>query len=594
MAATPPRTETVQAALARMRRQVAALATALGLASIVVSLVVSALGLRLHMAEIDRSGQVQLALQLEAFKRVFDRYRPLPALFSEHPTMIAFLREPDQPGNRAELERRLERLTGLTAALDVVLVDQEHRLFSSRDVLTAAEIAQPDLQNAPRQGRLGRAYLARPAGLEPLAQEPVYLFSHGIRDHGRYLGALVVALGLSQLEQIWALAPYPVRTIDQEGARTLGNTLSLAHEAGLTSMRAYSSALPQFGWTLQLFLSPAPAQWTGLTSGLLAFAVCLLLSAAILWIFARSQRATIQSLRARDLAQRLDRLVRQRTQELSRSNSQLAREVEERKQTEQELRTAQAGLVQTSKLAALGQMSAVLSHEFNQPLAAISSYVDNAVVLLERDDVDAGLDNLEQVRDMVQRLAAISKHLRNFARKPRETLSIVPVSAVLGDALEIMSGRLKSEGVTLDFRPPEQALWVQAGQIRLQQVIVNLISNAIQATREAQPTPMIQVWVSFDEGHVDIWVADNGTGLEPEVIPKVFDPFFTTKGVGEGLGLGLSISYSIIDDFGGQLSAGNGAADSAWPGACFRVHLIRCAEGPLGEATPSKSNESEP
>lgn len=111
MVAQPKRTEPVQDALARMRRQVVLLATLLGFASVIVSLVVATLGLRVHMAEIDRNGQVQLSLQLEAFKRVFDRYRPLPALFSEHPTMIAFLRDPDQPGNRAELERRLERLT---------------------------------------------------------------------------------------------------------------------------------------------------------------------------------------------------------------------------------------------------------------------------------------------------------------------------------------------------------------------------------------------------------------------------------------------------------------------------------------------------
>ncbi len=593
--------EPVQDALNRMRRQVVALASALGLASLVVSLVVGALGLRLHMAEIDRNGQVQLSLQLEAFKRVFDRYRPLPALFSEHPTMIAFLRDPDQPGNRAELERRLERLTGLTAALDVVLVDQKQRLFSSRDVLTPKELSHPDLQNAPRQGRLGRAYLAKPSRLEALAQEPVYLFSHGIRDHGSYLGALVVALGLSQLEQIWALAPYPVRTVDLGGERTLGNSLSLSLEPSLASMRSYASELPQFDWQLQLFLSPTPAHWTGLTSGLLALAVCVLLSGAILWIFSRSQRATIQSLRARDLAQRLDRLVRQRTKELSQSNSQLEREVEERKQTEEELRTAQAGLVQTSKLAALGQMSAVLSHEFNQPLAAISSYVDNAIVLLERDDLDAGLDNLERMRDMVQRLAAISKHLRNFARKPRESLSTVPVAAVLGDALEIMSGRLKAEGVRLDFRPPDQVLWVQAGQIRLQQVIVNLVSNAIQATRAAKPEPLIRLSVAYDDSHVDIYVADNGTGLDPNVITKIFDPFFTTKGVGEGLGLGLSISYGIIDEFGGKLSAGNGAPDSSLPGALFRVQLVRIIDGAKSENPRSESttatnqlNESDP
>ncbi len=568
-----------------MRRQALALALGLGAASLLVSVALGVLGLRLHLAEIDRNGQVQLALQLEAFKRVFDRYRPLPALFSEHPTMIAFLRDPDHPGNRAELERRIERLTGLTSALDVVVVDQHDRLFSTREVLTADELRLGDLEQAPRQGRLGRAFVPNPTGLEPLAQQPAYLFSHGIRDHGRYMGALVVGLGLSQLEQIWALAPYPVQVVDPLGSHQLGNSLSRSEAAGLTNMRAFSSSLPQFDWDLQVYLAQTPAQWTGLTSGLLAMAVCLLLSASIMWIFLRSQRATFQSLRARDMADRLDRLVRQRTQQLSQTNAQLAREVEERKQTEQELRTAQASLVQTSKLAALGQMSAALSHEFNQPLAAISSYVDNAVVFLEQDDSEAGLENLQQVRSLVQRLAAISKHLRNFARKPRENLSVVPVAAVVGDALEIMGGRLKSEQVRLVMQPPGEPLWARGGQIRLQQVIVNLISNAIEATRGAAPEPLIRLAVAHDDHHITISVSDNGTGLSAEVAAKVFDPFFTTKGIGEGLGLGLSISYRIVSDFGGKLSAHNGNADSDTPGARFDIVLERAPAPDAGADT---------
>ena len=122
---------------------------------------------------------------------------------------------------------------------------------------------------------------------------------------------------------------------------------------------------------------------------------------------------------------------------------------------------------------------------------------------------------------------------------------------------------LKARSAKTKLDLPKSELWVRGGQVRLQQVLVNLISNALDATSENKKPPTIFLSVAAAENNVLIKVRDNGPGLPEDVIEQMFDPFFTTKGTSKGLGLGLSISYNIIKDFGGELSASNHADGGA-------------------------------
>jgi len=275
----------------------------------------------------------------------------------------------------------------------------------------------------------------------------------------------------------------------------------------------------------------------------------------------------------REARQELEKQVRLRTHDLNQTNVKLMSEVNERKAAEEELRKTQADLVQAGKLAALGQMSAALSHELNQPLGAAKSYADNAAAYLDRDNKEQARDNVTRISSLIDRMAAIAKHLRNFARKPNEKLSSVPVATVINDALEILNQRVKTVGAKVSVDLPSNELWVVGGQVRLQQVLVNLISNGLDSI-EAAKIKKIEISAEKTNGNVIIRVRDFGPGIKPEAVGQIFDPFFSTKGVGKGLGLGLSISYNIIRDFDGKLTAQNHHEQ----GAVFTIELAAATD----------------
>jgi two-component system C4-dicarboxylate transport sensor histidine kinase DctB len=348
-----------------------------------------------------------------------------------------------------------------------------------------------------------------------------------------------------------------------------GHDLMAIDEAG--ARREYlvlAEAMPKAGWTVKVLLDTAWARSQAasvLVVALLVLALAAMAAAIVLQRRARmAERLTLQR-EAHDL---LERRVEMRTAELNQANTQLEREVAERRVTEEQLRKTQTDLVQAGKLAALGQMSAALSHEFNQPLAAVKTYAENAAVLIERGRVNEAGENISRISSLTDRMASISRHLRNFARKPNQKLSSVPLDEVAADALEIVGGRLRAAGVNCEIDLGTEPLAVRAGSVRLQQVLVNLIGNAVDAS-EGAAARAIEVSARRSGKKVRISVRDHGPGIKAAIAERIFDPFFTTKGVGKGLGLGLSISYNIVKDFGGSLSAHNHENG----GAVFEIEL---------------------
>ncbi|MEZ8030082.1 sensor histidine kinase [Enterovibrio norvegicus] len=235
---------------------------------------------------------------------------------------------------------------------------------------------------------------------------------------------------------------------------------------------------------------------------------------------------------------------------VKKTNQKLEAEVEERTLAEAKLRVTQDELVQAGKLAALGQLSVGITHEINQPLTAVNSHIRSAQRWLEQDRPDKVQNNLEKIQGLLEKVAAITRHLKAFSRKSDGKVDNVLLDEVIRDAIGLFETRQTS--VLIEYEKTEEQ-WVRANRIRLEQVLVNLISNALDAV-ENQPNSRVAVAVKGTSKGVQFSVKDNGLGIPSGDLSYLFDPFYTRKEVGKGLGLGLSIAYNIIQGFGGTIA----------------------------------------
>ncbi|KPQ22596.1 MULTISPECIES: sensor histidine kinase [unclassified Halomonas] len=370
------------------------------------------------------------------------------------------------------------------------------------------------------------------------------------------------------------LTPSGIQVQDVHGAHSQIVTfqeepLSDGHYLNLTR------EIPEFGWQMHILkpLSPVVnAQWmAALMAGGLYGVVTL--AAGIGWqrLRLRRERETFAERERQTLARVRDELemsVERRTRDLVASNQRLSDEIDERRRAEANLRQTQDELIQAAKLAVLGQLAAGINHELNQPLAAIRAYSENARRFIELSRVEQADANLEQIIELTQRMADISAQLRQFSRKSSDRPETISVQACADYALRLFQSRLRDDHVRVEQHWPEDTLWVKADLVRLEQVLVNLIGNALQAMKETA-TPQLTLSAHAENQQIIIRVADNGPGIPPSYLEQVFEPFFTTKAPGSGLGLGLSISSRIMDDLGGKLQAAN-LPDS---GACFTIIL---------------------
>jgi two-component system, NtrC family, C4-dicarboxylate transport sensor histidine kinase DctB len=314
--------------------------------------------------------------------------------------------------------------------------------------------------------------------------------------------------------------------------------------------------MPRADWRVQVFLDTAPfhAQARLNIMALLMFLGALAATSLVI-LQRRARLAERIALQERAQAE-LERRVMARTADLARANALIETEVAERRATEAELRQTQGDLVQAGKLAALGQMSAALSHEINQPLAAARNYADSAAILIDRGDSARAKENVGQILGLIDRMAAIARHLRHVARKPDTPLQDIVLADAVGEALKLLATRLDAAGVRVSVDLPSDLPLVRGGPVRLQQVLANILANAVDAV-EGTAHRVIEVTADVAAGRVQLSVRDHGAGVPQAIAERIFDPFFTTKRVGAGLGLGLSISYNIMKDFGGDLRVAN-------------------------------------
>ncbi|WP_321960618.1 ATP-binding protein [Paraburkholderia sp. J7] len=322
-----------------------------------------------------------------------------------------------------------------------------------------------------------------------------------------------------------------------------------------------SSPAPQGQDTIMVLLDTAGARRQQRLA--FAFVTGLFAIAALYALYAvQRRRVIVEKLKAQEALRRandqLETTVAQRTAALTQANAQMQREIAERERTEQRLRATQQEVVHAGKLAVIGQMAAGLTHELNQPLVAIRTLCDNARTFFERNQPAQAIANLERVGRLVDSMAVLTSELKAFARKPDVERVAVSLGEAVAHARLIYESRIRDEAVQLDVRiAPGTTVYAESSQ--LQQVIVNLLGNALDAVRDASKRVIAMEASEPDaQGRVRFTIDDSGPGIAPEVRAHLFEPFVTTKPRGQGLGLGLAITSRIVEGFGAKITATNG------------------------------------
>ena len=272
-------------------------------------------------------------------------------------------------------------------------------------------------------------------------------------------------------------------------------------------------------------------------------------------------------------SQKYSKRLKQESDDLRALNMRLQAEITERKRAQKNLEVAEQSLQQQSKLAALGQMSAAVSHELNQPLAAMRTYLAGSRLLLQRKRHEEAESSFQRVEDLLDRMGALTRQLKSFARKGEDDLQPVDMRSSLKAAFSLMAPQLGTRDIKVTRNVPSQPAMVLADELRVEQIIVNLFRNALDAMKSVDE-PHLDILLTIGDT-VTLSVKDNGHGInDPE---QLFEPFYTTKKPGEGIGLGLAISAGIASDLGGSLTARN----SERGGAVFELQLPRIEENTL-------------
>jgi two-component system C4-dicarboxylate transport sensor histidine kinase DctB len=324
-----------------------------------------------------------------------------------------------------------------------------------------------------------------------------------------------------------------------------------AYLAGEAVMRL-ESRIPFRDWRMTSFTSYASVRErvnAVLALEIMGFAILLALS-----FYALNRRTALRMA-----------LFQRESAELRALNVALQREIAERKRVQETLAVAEQTLEQSSKLAALGEMSAAVSHELNQPLAAMKTYLAGARLLLRRNRQEEALSSFGRIDDLIERMGAITRQLKSYARKGQEVFSPVDMGDALTSSLSMMEPQLKQRQVQISRIVPDTPVEVMGDRLRIEQVMVNLLRNAIDATK-SERHPKVEIILSAGET-ATLTVRDNGPGIED--LDALFEPFYTTKQAGDGVGLGLAISSGIVNDLGGRLMARNGQNG----GAVFEMQL---------------------
>lgn len=513
---------------------------------------------------------------LRLLESELQKFRLLPIVLSEYPDLRAALRS-----GRVDmaLNDKLAVLKARTGAGVIFVLDRRGRTVAASNARMPDSFVGQDYSFRPyyRLGwtKGGSEYFA----LGTVSHRPGLYLSRRIETSEGPIGVIVVKIEFDAIERTWrdrralsfvadgngvlllssdpalrfrtlrSIAPARKAQIKQAlqfgGAPLTPARIAIDPDGftrmpdGMQAMTA-SLAAPVAGWRLYHVEPLADALRAARQRAEIAtilFVILLsLLVAAIGWAIVRSRRAI-------DARALLEREVALRTDDL-------AREMGARATADQRYRQAREELAHANRLGTLGTISAGVAHEINQPVATIRTFAENASAFLDREQPGQAATNLREIVAMTDRIGSITAQLRRYARRGVGVIGPVSLADAIDGVRLLVGDQFRSAGVRLDLPTPAPGMKVRAGRIRLEQVLVNLLTNALEAVR-GQPDPWVTVTLTQRDGRIILDVRDSGTGIDPAIADQLFMPFATTKT--GGLGLGLHIARDIMVEFGGSL-----------------------------------------
>ncbi|SLN23209.1 C4-dicarboxylate transport sensor protein DctB [Pseudoruegeria aquimaris] len=523
------------------------------------------------------TAQVRQALYSGNLLSELRRNAIVPQLLARDPTLIGALNS----GDYSQTSQRLISLVEQIAAGSLMLLDENGRVVaaSDRNLIGKNLRTEPYFVEAVRSNDTVFTQIRTETGATD------FFYSRKMEGVLNTQGVIVVGVDLRKFESTWSSISDAVLVTDSEGTiilateprwrgRTEAEALAeLPAPSAITralratadwpalpvdaylqgdSLMRLESRIPFQGWRMTSFTTYNSVRER--VNGVLALEIMGFAMLLAMAFYLLSRKAQLRSL-----------IFQRESAELRELNQRLQREISERQRVEKNLEVAEQTLAQSSKLAALGEMSAAVSHELNQPLAAMKTYLAGAKLLLQRKRPEEAVASFQRIDDLIERMGAITKQLKSYARKGGEEFVPVDTRDAVLSALSMMEPQLRRRQVRITKSIPAEPVLIMGDRVRLEQVIINLFRNALDATRTVAD-PEIEILLSAGET-VTLTVRDNGTGIED--LESLFEPFYTTKQPGDGVGLGLAISSGIVKDLGGRLTARNGEDG----GAVFQVRL---------------------
>ena len=523
----------------------------------------------------------RLSLYQESLRSTINRISHLPRVVVSHPYTIEMLRD----GTKVELlNEYLKTVSDKANSAALYILDAKGTTVAASNYTSPESFVGNNYRfrryftDAVKDGQ------ATFFAIGVTTSRPGYFLSEAIVENGAVLGVAVVKVEFNELLEAWSGAGEDVLITDEDDvtvlasdSRYLYKPLKKVSPERLQDMRdskkftgydlkklEFNSAdglfagridvdgegfsistvgTSELGWKLHFLTPLSPVQKSAYVFTAFVLLGCGLLASVLLFMRAKEKQGVLE-------AKALE------AERVSKINKKLELEVQVRKATENQLREAQSEVIQSSRLAALGKMSAAIVHEVNQPVSAIRLFTASGGLLIKERRYKDARKVFDNIKVMTERLGSITSDLLVFSRKPVAS----PQTCDLNECVETILLQYKPEldllDVAIDIKLSKHLVLVKGSKVRFEQIVSNLVKNAFQACEEVK-SPKIILKTSVKKNSCYLSVQDNGKGIPPEIMDQLFDPFFTTKDVGEGVGLGLALCYAIADEANGKISCEN-------------------------------------